>query len=470
MAADYRRGFEDLRQEIHRPTLPTTGDLPGWLTGTLIRNGPAQFEVGDQAYNHWFDGHAMLHAFKIGGGSVAYRNRFLESQSRTEALAQGEIVRSEFATDPCMSIFGRVMSLFRPNHPTPTDNASINVARLGDAHMALTATPLPIAFDPDTLETAGVVEYDDEVGADTSTAHPYVEPASGRTLTQMLSFGRQSQYIVGYIDPEGPAREPIARLDVDKPSYMHSFGMTERHVILSEWPLVVDPLSLLAQGKPFIRNFEWEPERGVRFHVLRKRDGSTVATCRAEAAFAFHHVNAFEQDGEILCDVVAHPDASVIEDYFLDRLRGPEPTSGTGHLRRYRLPLEGGPATPERLSEEPLELPRIHEAQARAQSYDYVYGIGERRPGQFSDQLVKIDVKAGTANTWREDGTCPGEPVFVPSPSATSEDEGVVLSVVLDPEAERSFLLVLDAESFAERARAEVPHAIPHGFHGQFFQ
>jgi carotenoid cleavage dioxygenase-like enzyme len=31
-------------------------------------------------------------------------------------------------------------------------------------------------------------------------------------------------------------------------------------------------------------------------------------------------------------------------------------------------------------------------------------------------------------------------------------------------------LLVLDAASFTERARATVPHAIPFGFHGQFFQ
>jgi carotenoid cleavage dioxygenase-like enzyme len=28
---------------------------------------------------------------------------------------------------------------------------------------------------------------------------------------------------------------------------------------------------------------------------------------------------------------------------------------------------------------------------------------------------------------------------------------------------------VLDAATFAERARAEVPHHIPFGFHGQFF-
>ena len=36
--------------------------------------------------------------------------------------------------------------------------------------------------------------------------------------------------------------------------------------------------------------------------------------------------------------------------------------------------------------------------------------------------------------------------------------------------AGRSFLLVLDAQSFEERARAEAPHHIPFGFHGQYFR
>ena len=45
-----------------------------------------------------------------------------------------------------------------------------------------------------------------------------------------------------------------------------------------------------------------------------------------------------------------------------------------------------------------------------------------------------------------------------------------MLSVVLDSAAERSFLLILDAESFEEVARAEAPHHIPFGFHGQFFR
>lgn len=69
---------------------------------------------------------------------------------------------------------------------------------------------------------------------------------------------------------------------------------------------------------------------------------------------------------------------------------------------------------------------------------------------------------------WREEDCYPGEPVFVPAPDATTEDDGVLLSVVLDSRERRSWLLVLDAAGFTELARATVPHAIPFGFHGQF--
>ena len=46
----------------------------------------------------------------------------------------------------------------------------------------------------------------------------------------------------------------------------------------------------------------------------------------------------------------------------------------------------------------------------------------------------------------------------------------MLLSVVLDIAKGRSFLLVLDAASLKELARAEAPHAIPFHFHGNFFE
>ena len=70
---------------------------------------------------------------------------------------------------------------------------------------------------------------------------------------------------------------------------------------------------------------------------------------------------------------------------------------------------------------------------------------------------------------WSENGCSPGEPVFIAAPGSKEEDEGVVLTVVLDHIHNDSFLLILDGKSFKEIGRARAPHLIPAGFHGQFF-
>jgi beta,beta-carotene 9',10'-dioxygenase len=106
-------------------------------------------------------------------------------------------------------------------------------------------------------------------------------------------------------------------------------------------------------------------------------------------------------------------------------------------------------------------LPRINYETRAGKPYRYVWGTGIQSRGDFLDSILKIDIEAGSAARWYEAGLYPGEPVFVPHPSAGSEDEGVLLSVVLDIDKDRSFLLVLDAATLEERARAEAPHVIP---------
>ena len=48
---DYRLGFDSQEQETSVDQLALSGSLPAWLTGTLVRTGPAKFEVGDQRFN-----------------------------------------------------------------------------------------------------------------------------------------------------------------------------------------------------------------------------------------------------------------------------------------------------------------------------------------------------------------------------------------------------------------------------------
>ena len=121
-------GFRSLEHEIRVEELPLEGKLPDWLQGSLIRTGPAKWEVGEQAMRHWFDGFAMLHRFGFANGRVSYANRFLETRAYRAAQEKGEIVYSEFATDPCRSLFSRIFSLFSPKI---SDNA--NVKEIGRA-------------------------------------------------------------------------------------------------------------------------------------------------------------------------------------------------------------------------------------------------------------------------------------------------------------------------------------------------
>jgi carotenoid cleavage dioxygenase-like enzyme len=251
---------------------------------------------------------------------------------------------------------------------------------------------------------------------------------------------------------------------------MHSFGMSEDHLVLTEFPLVVNPLELKFSGKPFIQNYRWEPERGLVFHIVEKDSGRLVRSVTANARFAFHHVNAFADGDRLAVDVITYPDAAIIDQLYLARLRASASITATGTLTRFQVPLAPDePVTRRILADMPLELPRINYDAHAGKPYRYVWGTGVQTKGDFLDSIVKIDTETGAVATWHAAGLYPGEPVFVPSPSATAEDDGVLLSVVLDTGKDRSFLLVLDAASLNELARAAAPHAIPFHFHGNYF-
>ncbi|MGI0018314.1 MAG: carotenoid oxygenase family protein [Nitrosotalea sp.] len=464
----FQRGFSTLSEELNLESLQVKGTIPKWLSGTLIRNGPAKFEVGKEKFQHWFDGLAMLHKFSFKEGKVSYANKFLESKAYQSAIETDKISYREFATDPCRSIFKRVSSMFSTKF---TDNANVNITKIAERFVAMTETPLPVEFDIQTLKTVGVFAYDDKIESGLTTAHPHYDFVKNELVNYATKISRSSNYNVYKIAGKTNRRDLTSSIPVEEPAYMHSFGMTENYVILVEYPFVVKPLDLLLSGKPFIENFSWKPENGTRFIIVNRQDGNLVGTYKSDAFFAFHHVNAFEKQGEIFVDIIAYQDSSIVNALYLDILRGQKTdTIPTSHIRRYRIPLQGGQIEYETLSSEAVELPRINYKQYSTKDYRFVYGISTYSASDFANQLVKIDISQKTSKIWSEKDRYPGEPVFVGTPDATKEDEGLILSVVLDATNDKSFLLILDATTFEEVARAEVPHHIPFGFHGNYFE
>jgi beta,beta-carotene 9',10'-dioxygenase len=463
----YGAGFRSLTRETLDPVeLSVKGALPTWLQGALLRTGPSKFEVGARTYNHWFDGLAMLHRFGFKQGRVSYANRFLRSKAFTAAEATGKITYAEFATDPCRSLFGRVAAIF---DPMLTDNCNVNVVGLGGETVAFTETTMPLRFSPAALATLGVLDYEPPLNGQVSIAHPHYDAVRKCHYSYMVEFGLNSRYRLFSLADDG-SQAQVAEIAVDRPAYMHSFAMTERYLVLVEFPLTVSALELKFSGKPFIQNYRWQPERGLKFHVVDKESGAEVATAHGEAIFAFHHVNAFEDKDGLVIDMIAYPDASIIDQLYLARLRAGTPIDATGLLTRFRVKFGSSePVIRETLSPVPLELPRINYEVHAGKPYRYVWGTGIQLTGNFLDAIVKIDIETCTVARWYVQGLYPGEPVFVSAPNATAEDDGVLLSVVLDIANDVSFLLVLDAATLEEKARAEAPHAIPFHFHGNYF-
>jgi carotenoid cleavage dioxygenase-like enzyme len=217
-----------------------------------------------------------------------------------------------------------------------------------------------------------------------------------------------------------------------------------------------------------MESFTWHGDEPARILVADRDTRRTHAPWTTDAFFCFHHVNAFEDDGDLVVDLLAFEDASVVEALSLQRLRAGEPIP-VPELRRYRLPLDrpGTHVEAQVLSDARFELPRIDYRRCNGKPYRYVFGAGA--DGGWFDRVVRVDVTTGEHTAWSEAGTFPGEPVFVGRPEAETEGDGVLLTVLLEPQRGASSLLVLDTQTLTELARARVPHHIPFGFHGQHF-
>jgi carotenoid cleavage dioxygenase-like enzyme len=458
----HEAGFSSIEDEYVGVDLEVAGTIPGWLEGSLLRNGPGLFETESASVEHWFDGLALLRAFQFDDGAVRFSARFLRSEAYEKARSSGRFPTGGFAA--AGSWLERLKGLLAPQ---PTDNANVNVARYADRYVALTEAPRAVAFDPGTLETGPAFSFEDDLSPHLVSAHPVSDPRREETVNVSLRFGRPHHYLIHRVPDGRRERQMIASLEVDRPAYVHSFGLTANHVVLVEFPLVVDLRQLLSPfGGSFVDSFEWEPDRGTRVRLLDRADGTVTVDVDGPPSFGFHHVNAFETDGQAVVDLVTFDGPEVIEQLYLDRLQAGVPNLG-GELQRYRIPLnKGSGGLASETLYKGLTLPTF-DRRRTGERYRFAYGQG--RATATEHRLVAVDLEAGTAAEFVEGDAYFGEPVMVGQPDEDPGD-GVVLSVGLDATTGESFLVVLDALTMAERARARLPTGLPFDFHGRFFR
>ncbi|EZA49146.1 hypothetical protein DMN91_005250 [Ooceraea biroi] len=136
-----------------------------------------------------------------------------------------------------------------------------------------------------------------------------------------------------------------------------------------------------------------------------------------------------------------------------------------------RLPDNSIFVKPELLCDVGCETPRINTDSYLGKEYRYFYAISCDMDLDNPGTLIKVDTFQKTKKMWQEKGIYPSEPIFVPDPNGKNEDDGVVLSsLVWAKEETRVGLLILNAVTFTEIARAtfDTPGPVPKCLHGWF--
>ncbi|CAL8288454.1 unnamed protein product [Lota lota] len=497
-----------------------TGALPVWLNGTLLRNGPGRFSVGDSSYNHWFDGMSLIHSFTFSNGEVVYRSKYLKSETYKRNMAANRIVVSEFGTmiypDPCKNIFARAFTHLCNAIPDFTDNNLINLIRYGDQYYASSEVNYINQIDTVTLETVGRINYRNHIALNLATAHPhYDDEGNTYNMGTAIMGWTTRRYVIFKVPAQSTEAErrrpPLEKLQKIcsipcrsslSPGYFHSFGMTQRYVVFLEQPF---KLHILQLASAYFRGANWgsclkfhEDDMTV-FHLIDRHTGKEVSTrYYGDAMVVFHHINAYEEGGDVVVDLISYSDSNLYQMFYLDNLRQEtgdflqtNQTFSPPTCKRFLLPLtvdkdvstgtnlvthsraearlqkDGSVfCTPETLFQG-LELPGIN-YKFNGKKYRYFYG-SRMEWSPHPNKLAKVDIESGTHLEWQEDNCFPSEPVFVASPDALAEDDGVVLSCVVSPDPDVSpFLLVLDAHTMQEVARATVDASVHIDLHGIF--
>ncbi|KAI1204417.1 carotenoid oxygenase [Annulohypoxylon truncatum] len=370
-------------------------------------------------------------------------------------------------------------------------------------------------FDTQTLEPIGMAKQQTLhplLKGPLSCAHAQRDPETGDFFNYNLELGYPPTYRIFRTSTSTGKTDILATLygkDV-KPAYIHSFFLSPSFVIFC---IPSSHLGLMGVKIPWEGNMvdaiePFDESKSCKWFIIdRLGDRGVVATFDSPAGFYFHSVNSFEQRDEftgdiyVHCDVIQYPTLDVIRQFEMDViLQRNDATENfwsdvarthncQARLTRWKFVIpkldadgeKGKPkeSSPSKKAENILEfrpplageLPTINPAYA-TKKYRFMYTTVSRGFSTLFDCIVKTNLDTREALYWEgKKGDTPGEAIFIQRPRSyekeeVAEDDGMLLSVVLDGHGKKSYLVCLDARNMLELGRAECDFAIAIGFHG----
>ncbi|RMH50335.1 MAG: apocarotenoid-15,15'-oxygenase [Alphaproteobacteria bacterium] len=449
-----------LHEEVNATELPVIeGRVPEDIEGVYLRNTQNPLHQSFQRY-HPFDGDGMVHMAAFRNGKVHYRNRFVRTKGLLAEIAHGGRLWAGLMEDPALSR--------RPGwgaHGALKDASSTDVVvHAGAALTTYYQCGEGYRMDPLTLEDLGIPDWSPEDGI---SAHCKVDLETGELM--FFNYSKKPPYMhYGVVDRHDRLVHYVP-IPLPGPRLPHDMAFTRNFAILNDFPLFWDP-DLLARGKHVVR---FHPEMPSRFAVIPRRGTpDQIRWFEAAPTFVLHWLNAYEEGDEIILDGYfqenpmptdyegARPGYERMMSY-LDQYK-----MGT-KLHRWRFNLRTGRTSEQRLDDRILEFGMINQRHA-GKPYRYGYSAVQV-PGWFIfNGYVKHDLQTGESWEIRlPEGQFASEAPFAPRIGAREEDDGYLVTFIINQTTGRSEVALIDCKRFEDGpvCRVQLPHQMASGTH-----
>ena len=440
------------------------GEIPADLDGIYLRNTENPLHPALKSY-HPFDGDGMLHVVGFRDGTAFYRNRFIRTEAFEAEQEAGQTLWPGLAESPALAKTDHgwgARTLLKDASSTDV------VVHRGIALTSFYQCGDLYRVDPYTAETLGKETWNGgfPFGWGVS-AHPKVDERTGELL--FFNYSKSAPYLhYGVVNADN---ELVDYVDVPLPGprLPHDMAFTRNYVILNDFPLFWEP-ELLERG---LHVPKFHRDMPSRFAVVPRRGDAPrdIRWFEAEPTFVLHFVNAYEEGDEIVLDGFfqgdPEPADTGVGDKWQRAFRFLALDRMQARLHRWRLNLVTGAVTEQPLSDTISEFGMINAART-GETYRYSYAA-TGKPGWFLfDGLVRHDAMTGAEQHFRfADGVYGSETAMAPRVNSRGEDDGYLVTLTTDMNADASYCLVFDAARLEDGpvCKLALPERISSGTH-----
>ena len=427
-------GFQDLAREHGFEPLRVQGTIPPQLSGTLYRNGPGRVAApGGQRYRHWSDCDGAISAVRLDGGKAHGAARVVQTQGLAREERAGKRLFGSYGTPLARPL----RELFLGDTKNP---ANTSVLLWQGRLFATCEAGRPYELARGDLSTLGESRLDGVLVGPFS-AHPHRVAARRTTYNFGVGHGRKGSQVDVYALPDEGGARRLATFRLDGARMDHDFAVTENHLVFAFAPQYLSLSGMLLGGSP-VGGAKWRASLGTEIVVVPIDCPAALRRFRVDPFMLEHVVNAFEDGDDLVVDYTHYTSPDGLEGFAGTVLTGAIAAPLSCQVRRMRISLERDALAGEVLLDRPVELPRVAPSvEAGRHRFMYAVEFGTRGPDEPSGALLKHDTQTGRIHTYLPGpGRYAGEGVFVPRPDAGAEDDGWLLTMVFDAQADASAL------------------------------